>query len=352
MKHEKRDKPRHLVMYDDATPVAKKRSVVVTILIVVFSAVFLVSAGVLVFELIVNPYVADRNTEEIQSVFSEAMASEESAVSTEPDAQSPETDKADAKAQDDTRRVKAVQALQAVNADIGGWLRIENTNINYPVLVPPEDDPEYYLYRNYKKEDSKYGSIFLGAGTSLKSPLLHGHSMQDGRMFWSLISFGNPEMVKKSPVIQFDTYEEAGDWKIVSVFKTNTHSGQGKLFAYTKVPADEDTTSGKREKMQFYYEIMKRSMVDTGVDLHEDDRILLLSTCSYEYEGFRTVVVARKVREGEDAAVDTSKIKENENALFPDVWYASGKAPSYWPEKFEDALAAGLIDWYSGDLYD
>ena len=62
--------------------------------------------------------------------------------------------------------------------------------------------------------------------------------------------------------------------------------------------------------------------------------------------------MARKVREGENAIVDTAKITENENARFPDVWYASGKAPDYWPEKFEDALAAGKIDWYSGDLYD
>lgn len=57
---------------------------------------------------------------------------------------------------------------------------------------------------------------------------------------------------------------------------------------------------------------MKRSMVNTGVDLNENDKTVMLSTCSYEYEGFRTVIVARKVRDGEDATVDTSKITENE----------------------------------------
>ena len=165
-------------------------------------------------------------------------------------------------------------------------------------------------------------------------------------MFWSLISFGNPEVVKQSPVIQYDTEEEAGDWKIVSVFKTNTYASQGELFNYM-----QGEFSSPEQKMQFYYDIMKRSMVDTGVDLNENDRTIMLSTCSYEYDGFRTVVVARKVREGEEAQVDVDQIKESENPLFPDVWYASGSAPDYWPEKFEDALKAGMIDWYTGELY-
>lgn len=76
---------------------------------------------------------------------------------------------------------------------------------------------------------------------------------------------------------------------------------------------------------------MKRSMVNTGVDLNENDKTVMLSTCSYEYEGFRTVIVARKVRDGEDATVDTSKITENENALYPDIWYPSGKARTTGP---------------------
>lgn len=338
---------RRVQVYEEPEACApKKGSAVIKLLIVVFSAVFLVSAGVLAWELVVNPYLADQNAEEIQEIFIEAGGLPDGAAEPEDGAQG---------GVDDARRVEAVQKLQAINPDICGWLRIENTNINYPVLTPPEGDPEYYLYRNYKKEDSKYGSVFLDASCAVSGDyqLVHGHSMQDGRMFWSLIGFGSAETVKQSPVIRYDTYEEAGDWKIISVFKTNTDAAQGELFDYQSVWGGSYVAveGNNPNKMQFLYEIMKRSMVDTGVDLNEDDKILLLSTCSYEYEGFRTVVVARKVREGEDAVVDTSKIRENENALFPDVWYASGKAPDYWPDKFEDALAAGMIDWYSGNLY-
>lgn len=327
------------VVEDGPSPSAKKRNnTVLTILIIVFAAIFLVSAGVLIWEMVINPMVADQNAQEIQDVFVEAGGI----------AGNPAEMGAEEQESAYSRRVEAIEKLQEINPDISGWLRIENTNINQPVLEPPQSDPEYYLYRNYKKEDTKYGSIFLDASSPVTADnqLIHGHSMQDGRMFWSLISFGSAETVKQSPVIQYDTYAEAGDWKIVSVFKTNTYGSQGKVFNYL-----QSSFSSPEEKMQFYYEIMKRSMVDTGVDLNENDRTIMLSTCSYEYDGFRTVVVARKVRDGEEATVDTSKIQASENPLFPDVWYASGSAPDYWPEKFEDALAAGMIDWYTGDLY-
>ena len=86
--------------------------------------------------------------------------------------------------------------------------------------------------------------------------------------------------------------------------------------------------------MQFYYDVMKRSMVNTGVDLNESDKTVMLSTCSYEYEGFRTVIVARKVRDGEDATVDTSKITEEQNALLPGHLVSPGKSADYWPDYF------------------
>ena len=187
------------VVEDDPEPSGRRKSSVwLTVLIVVFAAVFLVSAGVLIWEMVVNPFIADQNAEEIQEVFVEAGGVAGTPAENETEGEA------------DARRVEAIEKLQEINPDISGWLRLENTNINQPVLLPPADDPEYYLYRNYKKEDTKYGSIFLDASSPVgaDNQLLHGHSMQDGRMFWSLISFGDPEVVKKTPVIQYDTYKE------------------------------------------------------------------------------------------------------------------------------------------------
>lgn len=112
--------------------------------------------------------------------------------------------------------------LQSVNSDITGWVQLDGTDINFPVLTPPADDPQYYLYRNYKKESTKYGSIFLDGMCTVDSDnqVLHGHSMQDGRMFWQVIGFGSAKTVKSCPVFRYDTEKEAAEWKIVSVFKT------------------------------------------------------------------------------------------------------------------------------------
>ena len=64
-----------------------------------------------------------------------------------------------------------------------------------------------------------------------------------------------------------------------------------------------------------------RSIINTGVDVLPSDELLTLSTCTYEFKDARYVVVARKVRKGESADVDTSQASMNPNPLYPDVWY-------------------------------
>ena len=121
---------------------------------------------------------------------------------------------------------------------------------------------------------------------------------------WKIAESGtHEELIAQNGIFthMWKNYSEAAEWKIVSVFKTNTYDNQGKLFNYLR--GDFDSAE---DKMQFYYDVMKRSMVNTGDDLPDNDKTVLLSPCSYEYEGFRTVIVARKVRDGEDATGDTS----------------------------------------------
>ena len=73
---------------------------------------------------------------------------------------------------------------------------------------------------------------------------------------------------------------------------------------------------------------------------------MTLSTCSYEFKDFRTVVVARQVREGEDETVDVSQAVTNSRAVFPDCWYEKrgGQKPQ-WPDTYQEAVEQGLIDW-------
>ena len=243
-------------------------------------------------------------------------------------------------------------ALQKVNKEIVGWITLNGTKINYPVLYHKEDDvnSQYYLSHSYKKEWSDYGSIFVDyrstQGTKSKNVILHGHNMLDGSMFHELVNFSNGlspnlDYYKKHPVITFNTPDGDAKWKIISVFKTNTLFSQGEFFNYMQGKFNSDA-----EFMNFVYNVRIRSLYNTPVTINENDQILTLSTCSYEYKNFRTVVVARKVRPGEDETVDVKKATANSSPYYPEIYYGLGNRPEALT--FKTAYAQGEISWYDG----
>lgn len=243
-------------------------------------------------------------------------------------------------------------ALKKINKEIVGWITLKGTPINYPVLLHKGDDEsyQYYLNHSYKQEWSDYGAIFVdyrsNKGTKSKNVILHGHNMLDGSMFHELVNYSsgfsaNLDYYKKHAVITFNTPEGDAKWKVISVFKTNTLFSQGEFFNYMQGSFNSDA-----EFMNFVYNVRIRSLYNTPVTVNETDQILTLSTCSYEYKGFRTVVVARKVRDGESDSVDVSLAKVNPDPLFPEVYYG-GSRPD--PLTFKTAYAQGSISWYDGE---
>lgn len=245
------------------------------------------------------------------------------------------------------------EALKAINDEIVGWIRIDDTRIDYPVLEHEGDDQsdQYYLYRTYKKDWSVYGSCFIDYrstdSVNSKNVIIHGHNMNDGSMFHELMDYGDLwgdlDFYKEHPVIVFNTPEGDAKWKIISVFKTNTLYAHGEFFNYMQGEFNSDA-----EFMNFVYNCRIRSVFDTPVMVNEKDQLLTLSTCSYEFSNFRTVVVARKVRENEKTDVDVSLAKSNENTVYPDVYYEryGGSRPEVLT--FKKAYEKGLISWYDG----
>lgn len=240
-----------------------------------------------------------------------------------------------------------LSAVRNINEDIKGWIKINDTVIDYPVLQSSQADNSYYLYRNYKKESNNgFGSIFIDSLCDIENPskniILYGHNMRDSSMFGALLKYNDLNYYKARPVIIFDTINEEANWKIISIFKTNTLSNQGEIFDYLKIDFAND-----KSFLKFIYDVRNRSLIDIPVDVCAEDRIITLSTCSYELEDFRTVVVARKVREGESVEVDVDAAKKNPNPLMPAGYYSKygGQAPNI--ADFEDALAKNSIAWLS-----
>lgn len=244
--------------------------------------------------------------------------------------------------------------LKKINEEIVGWIEMDNTQIDYPVLWHKGDDRtyQYYLSHNYKKDWDSFGSIFLDyrctKGTDSKNVVIHGHHIQDGSMFGDLMKFGgttgNLDFYKKTPTIEFDTPEAQGTYKIISVFKTNTLSSQGEFFNYMI-----GDFQNEKDFMNYVYNVRVRSLFNCPVDVNEDDELITLSTCSYEFTNFRTVVVARRVRVGESKKVDVKRATLNKNAVWPQVYYSAYGGTRPTVTDFCTAYEKGQIDWYNGD---
>lgn len=252
-----------------------------------------------------------------------------------------------------TKQEQNWKALKKVNKEIVGWISSPKTPIDYPVLEHKGDTPDdqYYLYRNYKKEYSEYGIPFIDyrstKSVDSKNVIIHGHNMNDGSMFSSLSKYGDLtgdlDYYKKHPVITFNTPKADAKWKIISVFKTSTLYEHGEFFNYMQGEFTSDA-----EFMNFVYNVRKRSLFDIPVMVNEDDQILTLSTCSYEFSNWRTVVVARKVRPGESAKVDVKLSKRNKSPLFPEVYYEANGGTRPDIKTFSVALKNNKITWYDG----
>lgn len=321
---------------------------------------FIVFSALFINEVFIEPYRNNKSIEEVRSLYNKpsitvTVAPTQAPVVTEVTVASPAavtviptpTPTPDP-SRDEQGRLLQFKDLLERNEDVKGWITIPDSNIDYVVLQSSQEDPEFYLNRDFDKNELKAGSIFLDSKSSVEEPsknmTIHGHNMYStDNMFHYLVNYKELDYYKARPVFTFDTIYETGQWKIFSVFITNGSSQREELFDYTRAEFVDDS-----DYMNFIYNLRIRSIynMDT-VDVNEDDYILTLSTCSYEVKNYRTVIIARKLREGEDPTVDVDSVTINEKPLYPWSYYYryGGKAPKF-TETFEEALSKGEINWY------
>ncbi len=221
--------------------------------------------------------------------------------------------------------------LYAKNQDLVGWLKVGNTNIDTPVVQHVEDrekDPaanDFYLKRDFYKQDNKYGNAYLDAfntGSELDTNnIIYGHNMTDGLSFAQLEKYYTIDGFKESPIIQYSTLYHDYYFKVYAVFITNGYpSGDnGYLFDFTVTKF-----TGEENYKSFIEAIDERKLYDTGVGITPEDKLITLSTCSYEIKENqmgRLTVIGRLVRPGESTAVDFSHVKENPDPRYPQIWY-------------------------------
>jgi len=182
--------------------------------------------------------------------------------------------------------------LYEMNPHTVGWIKLEGTKIDYPVLQTP-DDPNYYLYRDFEGKDSKRGAIYAREECDINKPsdniTLYGHHMADGSMFAALSAYTNKEAWEKNKLIFFDTLYEYHTYKIFAVFKTSANLGEG--FSYHQF---EDAQT-EEEFNEFVSTCKELSFYDTGITPKYGDKMICLSTCEYTLDNGRLVVAAVRI---------------------------------------------------------
>lgn len=180
------------------------------------------------------------------------------------------------------------------NNDLVGWLRIEDTRINYPVVQSP-DSPNFYLNHNFDKAKTQYGCPYMAEVCDVNKPsdnlIIYGHHQKNGTMFSDLKKFCKKSFWENHKTFSFDTIYEKQTYEIVTVFKTVVYTNSPDEFRYyqftdAKTPEQFDEYIARCKEKELY---------DTGVSAEYGDKLITLSTCEYSSKNGRLVLVAKKI---------------------------------------------------------
>lgn len=186
------------------------------------------------------------------------------------------------------------QTLYNKNKKLIGWLSIDDTAIDYPVMQTANN--EYYLDHNFNQEYDKNGSIFLDASCDVvhrsTNLIVYGHHMKSGKMFGNLNSYSSKEYCEKHSTIRFDTIYERGVYQVMYVFRSRIYNENEVVFKYYQFI----DAASEKEFDSNMKEMAALSLYDTGVTASFGDELLTLSTCDSSETDGRFVVVAKRIR--------------------------------------------------------
>lgn len=189
------------------------------------------------------------------------------------------------------KQERDLQQLYQINDDFVGWLSIENTTINYPVMQT-KNNPNYYLKRDFYKKYSSYGTPYISEQCDIKTSdniIIYGHHMKNKAMFGTLEEYKNEEYYNNHKTITFETIDKSTKYEIFAVFKTVAYSNKGfKYYNFINLQNDEEynTFINKCKKLSFY---------ETNKKPKYGDKLITLSTCEYSNKNGRLVVVAYEI---------------------------------------------------------
>ena len=211
--------------------------------------------------------------------------------------------------QDDETEQFSLEPLKEINPDICGWIRINDTNIDYPIVIG-KDNSEY-LNTNYKKEYSTSGSIFLDYRNQRNFEddysIIYGHNMKSGYMFSDLKNFENIDFFEQHKIGALYTENRIYKMDIFCIARVNAFSDDIYNLPIYKNGKKNDLINLFNSNASF-----KRQ-----IEFAQDDKLLLLSTCIASGSNDRLVLVIRLSKPNEDE--ENVVINENTETVLDKV---------------------------------
>ncbi|MBQ3602856.1 MAG: class B sortase [Clostridia bacterium] len=289
-------------------------------IIMIIAVLAIIGSGLYLFnDYVIMPYRNDKDMNELNSLLGNgnSVIDEQSMEKKYPDIDFP------------AGMLEKYGDVYARNQDLVGWIEIAGLDISLPVVQGVDNNQ--YLKTDFDGKTSKYGSIFMNSTNRFDTldynTTLFGHHMKDQKMFGKLKQYKTVAGYKKAPVIEFGTLYADYKWKVFAVFITNGTSAGDDGYLFNYMFTDLSTNQKVEE---FLGEIKLRSIYYPQVDIAVSDKILTLSTCTYELDEGRLVIMARMVRPGESEYVDVNAVRYNANPRYPQGYYEkNGKTNPY-----------------------
>lgn len=184
--------------------------------------------------------------------------------------------------------------LYEQNNDLVGWICIEDTKINYPVMQSV-DNPNFYLKHGFDKAYTDYGCPYVGENCDVTKPsdnlIIYGHHMKNGSMFSDLEKFKKKDFWEEHKTFSFNTLYEKQTYEVIAVFKTVVYTGSANEFKYFQF-SDAQTS---QQFDEYIAKCKDKALYDTGVSAEYGDKLITLSTCEYSNTNGRLVLVAKRI---------------------------------------------------------
>lgn len=196
--------------------------------------------------------------------------------------------------------------LHEDNADIAGWIRIDDTRIDYPVMQTFGENEWYYLDKSFSKSRNSNGCLFADPGCVIGTGskkydykdgsrpstniIIYGHRMNNGDMFGGLGNYLKKDYGLSHNIIYFDSLYEHRTYELIAVFKSKIFYTDEEVFKYyqfTQAKTKEEFDSSVKS-------IKEMAVYDTGVEAQWGDEFITLSTCDHYTPNGRLVVVAKR----------------------------------------------------------